>query len=453
MKEYDVIAIGGGSGLTVAYKALSDHLKVALVAREYIGGTCMNVGCVPSKTLLYAADMALQVEEAAKFGIKAQVMSMDFPLIMERMRDGRRKSAETLRSDIAESDNLDLYEAEGRFIDDYTMEVAGEKLRARKIFIASGARPVVPPIKGLTEIPYLTNETVLLLETLPASIIIIGGSYIGVEYAHFFAGMGSKVSLVEYNDSLVAFEEPEISELLKKSLEKRMEVFTGFEALAAGKVGDTLVLTVRERKTGKERVLNGDAVLIATGRRSNADRLNLEKTGVELTPAGFIGVNDYLETTKPGIWAIGDATGRGMFTHAADYEARIAWHNAWREDKRKMDFQAVPHAVFTVPEIASVGLTEAEAAKTNEIMVGRAQYSDVVQGDVRMERDGFAKGIVEKGTGRILGFHIIGPEAAILIQEVVNAVARKESYTAITEAMHIFPALSEVVQETLNCIE
>jgi len=453
MKEYDVIAIGGGSGLTMAYKALSDHLKVALVAKEYIGGTCMNVGCVPSKTLLHAADMVMEVEDMAKFGIRAEVLSIDFRLIMERMRDARRKSAETLRNDIKESENLDFYEGEGQFIDEYTLEVAGEKLRAGKIFIASGARPVIPPIKGLSEIPYLTNESLLLLEKLPAGIIIIGGSYIGVEYAHFFAGMGSKVSLVEYNESLVAFEEPEVSELLRKSLEKRMEVFTGFEALAAGQVGDTLVLTVRERKTGQEKVLNGDAILVAAGRKSNADRLRLEKTGVELTPSGFIRVNDYLETTKPGIWAIGDATGKGMFTHAADYETKIAWHNAWHEDKRKMDFEAVPHAVFTVPQIASVGLTEAEAAKSREIMVGKALYSDVVQGDVRMERDGFAKAIVEKETGRILGFHIIGPEAAILIQEVVNAVARKESCTAITETMHIFPALSEVVQEALHCLE
>jgi len=453
MKEYDVIVIGGGSGLTMAYKALSDHLKVALVAKEYIGGTCMNVGCVPSKTLLHAADMVMEVEEAAKFGVRAEVLSIDFRLIMERMRDARRKSAETLRNDIKESENLDFYEAEGQFIDEYTLEVAGEKLRAGKIFIASGARPVIPPIKGLNEIPYLTNESLLLLEELPAGIIIIGGSYIGVEYAHFFAGMGSKVSLVEYNESLVAFEEPEVSELLGKSLEKRMEVFTGFEALAVGQVGDTLVLTVRERKTGQEKVLNGDAILVAAGRKSNADRLKLEKTGVELTPAGFIRVNDYLETAKPGISAVGDATGKGMFTHAADYETKIAWHNAWHKDKRKMDFQAVPHAVYTVPQIASVGLTEAEAAKGHEIMVGKALYSDVVQGDVRMVRDGFAKAIVEKGTGRILGFHIIGPEAAILIQEVVNIVARKEPYTTITETMHIFPALSEVVQEALHCLE
>jgi len=294
---------------------------------------------------------------------------------------------------------------------------------------------------------------VLLLEKLPGRIIIIGGSYIGVEYAHFFAGMGSKVSIVEYNDNLVAFEEPEISQLLKKSLGKRMEVYTGFEALAAKKEGDALTLIVKDRSTGEEKVLKGDAVLVAAGRKSNADSLRVERTGVELTPTGFIRVNDYLETGKPGIWAMGDATGKGMFTHAADYETRVAWHNAWHDDKRKMDFQAVPHAVFTVPQIASVGLTEAEAAKGYDIMVGKAQYTDVVQGDVRMERDGFAKGIVEKGTGRILGFHIIGPEASILIQEVVNAVARKESYTTITETMHIFPALSEVVQEALHCLE
>ena len=453
MKEYDVIAIGGGSGLTMAYKALGENLKVALVAREYIGGTCMNVGCVPSKTLLYAADMAMQVEEAGKFGVRAKINSIDFPLIMGRVRDARKKSVETLRADIMESENLDFYEGEGRFVDEYTMQVGGESIRAKRIFIASGARPAIPPIKGLENIPYLTNETLLLLEKMPAGVIIIGGGYIGIEYAHFFAGMGSKVSIVEYGDRLVNTEEPEISQVLRESLAKRMEILIGSEALSVDRKGETFSLAVRDRTTGKERVLRGDAVLVATGRKSNADGLNLEKTGVELTPSGFIKVNDYLETTRPGIWAIGDATGKGMFTHAADYETRVAWHNAWHENRRQMDFQAVPHAVFTVPQIASIGLTEAEAAKGHEIMVGKARYTDVVQGDVRMEQDGFAKAIVEKGTDRILGFHIIGPEAAILIQEVVNVVARKESYTTITDAMHIFPALSEVVQETLHCLE
>ena len=453
MKEYDVVVIGAGSGLSLVYKALSENLTVALVAREYLGGTCMNVGCVPSKTLLYVADTVIQIREAGRLGVHAEITSMDFSAIMSRMRETRKKGVDFVRGDLAGTDNLDFYEAEGRFIDEYTMEVGAEKIRGKKIFIASGARPAIPPIKGLSDVPYLTNESLLELERLPESIVIIGGSYIGVEYAHFFAGLGAEVSIVEYNDRLVSFEEPEISELLGKSLEKRMKIYVGHEALSAARDSSGTSLTVRDRRTGVERNIRGQAVLIAAGRKSNADRLNLEKTGVTLTRTGFIEVNDYLETSKPGIWAIGDATGKGMFTHAADQEMGIAWHNARHEDKRKMNFDAVPHAVFTVPQIASIGMTEAQASQSHEILVGQAQYADTAQSDVRMESQGFAKAIVEKGTERILGFHIIGPDAAILIQEVVQVVTQKASYKAIIEAMHIFPALTELIPETFSRLE
>lgn len=450
MKDYDVVVIGSGTGLSIVYKALSEDMKVALVAREYLGGTCMNVGCVPSKTLLYAADMVTQIEEAGKLGIKAEIGSIDFLSIMERMRNTRKNSTESIRRDLQESKNLDFYEKEGQFIDEYTMMVGEEQIRGKNIFIASGARPAIPPIKGLSNIRYLTNETVLLLEKLPERIIIIGGSYIGVEYAHFFSAMGSEVSIVEYIDKLVSFEEPEVSELLERSLEKRMKIYPGHEALAVEKDGSKFVLTIQDRRAKTDKSLKGEEILVATGRISNADRLKTEKTGVTLTPKGFIYVDNYLQTSKPRIMALGDVTGRGMFTHAADQEVDIAWHNAFHEDKIKMDFDAVPHAVFTSPQIASIGLTEAEAVKQHDILVGKARYDDTVQGDVRMIREGFAKVIVEKGTGRVLGFHIIGPDASILIQEVVNVVARKEDYRSITGAMHIFPALSELITETFD---
>lgn len=450
MKEYDVIVIGSGAGLNITYKALSEDMKVALVAREYLGGTCMNVGCVPSKTLLYTADKVTQIEEARKLGIKAEISSIDFPSIMERMRNARKNSTESIRRDLQESKNLDFYEEEGQFIDEYTMVVGEEKIKGKNIFIASGARPAIPPVNGLSDIRYLTNESILLLEKLPESIIIIGGSYIGVEYAHFFAAMGSVVSIVEYNDRLVSFEEPEISELLQRSLEKRMKIYPGYEALAVEKDGSGFALTIQDRKTKADKSIKGQEILVATGRISNADSLKTEKTGVTLTPQGFIYVDDHLQTSKPHVMALGDVTGRGMFTHAADQEVDIAWHNAFHEDKIKMNFDVVPHAVFTSPQIASIGLTEAEAAKRYDILVGKAQYDDTVQGDVRMVHEGFAKAIVEKGTGRIIGFHIIGPDASILIQEVINVVTQKGDYRSITGAMHIFPALSDLIPETFD---
>ncbi len=453
MKEYDVMVIGSGSGLSLVYKALSANMKVALVAREYVGGTCLNVGCVPSKTLLYPADAVLQVREAKRIGVDADIKSIDFAGIMKRMRETRKEGTDFLRKDLAESENLDFYEAEGKFVGEYTVEVAGERIRAPRIFIASGARPAIPPISGLSGLPFLTNETVLELDRLPASIIIIGGSYIGAEYAHFFSAMGSNVTIVEYNERLVSFEEPEVSAALGKAFGARMNLYLNHEAVSAARDAEEFVLTIRDRKDGKENRIRSREILVAAGRKSNADRSDPGKTGAKLSPAGFIEVDEYLQTSKPGIWALGDATGKGMFTHAAEYEVGIAWHNANHDDKKKMDFGIIPHAVFTVPQIASIGLTEAEARRSYKILVGKASYSDIVQGNVRLEEEGFAKAIVEKETERILGFHIIGPEASTLIQEVTNVVALGGSYKIITDAMHIFPSMPELIPEALNRLE
>lgn len=457
MKEYDVIVIGSGSGLSIVHKALSEKARVALVAREYLGGTCLNVGCVPSKLLIYPADRIIEIENASKLGVTAPVKSIDFRGIMERMRAYVQRGVSFLREDIATTENLDFYEAEGRFIDDYTLRVQGEKIdeqiKGRTIFIASGARPLVPPIKGLQDVAHLTNETLLSLERLPESVLILGGSYIGVEYAHFFSAMGSKVTIVERLERLVAFEETEISDLLKKEMEKRMTIHTGATALEARQKGNGVALLLKEESTGQEREVAGERLLVAAGRVPNADRLDVQKTGVETARGGFIKVDQYLQTTKEHIWAVGDVTGKQMFTHAADKEVEIAWHNATHEEKVEMDFGVVPHAVFSYPQIASIGLTEAEARKTYQVLVGKANYNDVVQGDARMEETGFAKAIVEKDTGRILGFHIIGPEASVLIQEVINAVANKTGAGSIINSMHIFPSMSELIPETLNRAE
>jgi mycothione reductase len=450
MKEYDVIVIGSGSGLGLTYKALADNLKVALVAKDYLGGTCLNVGCVPSKTLIHPADRVMEIEEARKLGITATIVEIDFSGIMERMRNYVKKGADRIRNDLMTSEGLDFYETEAHFIGDYTLQVQDEQIRGHKIFIASGARPLIPPIGGLGTSGYLTNETLLQLKAKPESMIIIGGSYIGVEYAHFFAAMGTRVTVVEMNNRLIPFEEPEISDLLTRRMRNRMEVYTDTTAARVSGEGDDLNVLVHDNATGEERKISGQTILVAAGRISNADRLQLVNTGVETGRGNFIKVDEYLMTTRENIWAVGDATGRQMFTHAADREVEVAWRNATQEEKVKMDFGPVPHAVFSHPPIASIGLTEAEAVKNYEILVGKAHYSDIVQGDARMEEDSFAKAIVDKATRRILGFHIVGPEAPELIQEVVNAVANGYPIETIAGGMHIFPSLSELVPEAVS---
>jgi mycothione reductase len=228
MKKYDVIVIGSGCGAIIADEAVSHGLKVASVDKgPLIGGTCLNWGCIPSKMLIYAADRIVEIEEAGKLGIKALTQDIDFPAIMERMRTSRRRSQRHIREGIKQSKNLDFYEGEGHFVGDHTLEVNRATLKGEMIFIASGSRPFIPPIKGVEDVAYLTNESVLELKEKPASLIIIGGGYIAVEYGHFLAATGTRVTILEMADRLVLSEEPEISELLKKQLSRRMKVYTG----------------------------------------------------------------------------------------------------------------------------------------------------------------------------------------------------------------------------------
>ncbi len=453
MKEYDVIVIGSGAGASIVSAALSRGLKTALVDKGPLGGTCLNLGCIPSKMLIYPADVIAEIQEAKKLGIHAEITGIDFNSIMERMRGTVQEGRSHIRTGIESTEGLDFYEGEGHFIEDYTMEIKGEKINGRKIFIASGARPLIPPIKGIDKIDYLTNENVLELKKRPESIVIIGGGYIAAEYGHFFASMGTAVTVLQRGDRLVPNEEPEISDLLKKVMEKRMNIYMDTEAFEVRKNGDSYTVVGKDRNTGEEKELTGEKVMIAAGRKSNADLLKVDNTGVETDEGGFIVVNDHLETSKENIWALGDAIGKQMFRHVANREAVYVWHNATHEKKVKMDYRATPRAVFSHPQIASVGLTEAQARENHEILVGKAKYSDVAKGGAMMEEDGFAKAVVEKGSGKILGFHIIGPHAPILIQEVINVMANEGTVQSIANGMHIHPALSELILTTLGDIK
>jgi len=454
MKNYDVIVIGSGCGASISAEAASVGLKVALVDKgTLIGGTCLNWGCIPSKMLIYAADRAAEIEEARKLGIEAQIRSVNFRSIMERMRKSRQSSQQYIRKGIRQTDNLDFYEGEGQFVDDYTLEVNGQKLNGGRIFIASGSRPFIPPIKGLENADYLTNESVLELKERPDSLIIIGGGYIAVEYGHFFAAMGTKVTILEMASRLVLAEEPEISELLKKELNQRMEIYTDAQAQEVRVNEDKVAVTTQDRKTSEQREFTAEMIMVAVGRRSNADLLKMENTGVETDARGFIKVNEFLETSEKNIFAVGDANGKQMFTHMANTEAAIVMQNTFYGTKLKVDYNVVPHAVYSHPQIASVGLTEDQATKDYDIVVGRAKYFDVAKGEAMMEKQGFAKAIIEKDTDKILGFHIIGPYAPMLIQEVVNAMTSGGNIEEINQSIHIHPALSELIPTTLNNLE
>lgn len=451
--NYDVMVIGTGAGALVAENAVAHGLSVALVDKGPLGGTCLNVGCIPSKMLVYPADRIVEIEQAEKFGIHAGIQRIDFSAIMERMRMKVRSGEQHVREAIKLSDSLDFYEGEGRFVADSTLEVKGKKISAKKIFIAAGARPIIPKGIGLEDVGYLTNESVLGLKERPESMIVIGGGYIAAEYGHFFAAMGTKVTVLQRNKRLLPQEEPELGDLLLAEMRKRMEIRTGTEVVRVKAVEEGCLVTGNETLSGKTKEFSAQTILVVAGRRSNADLLRVDETGVETDGTGFIKVDAYLRTNKENIWAFGDIIGKEMFRHVANREASVAFNNAAHDAKQKMDYSAAPHAVFTYPEIASVGLREEEAVAQygpGSVLVGRADYSDVAMGDAMMEVAGFAKAVVNREKGNILGFHIIGPYASILIQEVINAMASGEDIRMLARGMHIHPALPEVVQAAFS---
>lgn len=455
VEQFDVIVIGSGSGMLIASVAVNQGLKVALVESGKMGGTCINRGCVPSKMLIYPSDVIATLKDGENIGIHSTIDSVDFQNIMNRMHMLVDVDVGIQARAVEETPNLTWFKETGEFIKDYTMQVGTHTISAKKIFIVSGARTAIPPIKGLETINYLTSDSVLQLQAQPKSIIIVGGGYIGMEYGHFFSGIGTKTIVIQRDSKLLPEEEPEVSDLLKTEAEKRMEIHTNFEALEVKQEGDVKVLSAKSLVDGTVKEFRGEALMIAAGRRSNADILKPEKTGVKLDQRGYIVVNDFLETNKKGIWALGDAIGKMMFKHSANFEAGLVWHNANHEHKTAMNFLATPHAVFTHPQIASIGLKEAEAkAQKYNVLIGRALYRETAMGAAMGEPNGFVKVIVERETGKILGAHIIGAEAAILIQEIVNAmVSGQGTFEPIMQGMHIHPALSEVVQNAFGNLQ
>ena len=454
MKSYDVIVIGSGAGAIISEEAAAQGLKTALIDKgPLIGGTCLNWGCIPSKMLIYTADRIVEIEEGKKLGIEAEIKSVDFKSIMERMRKSRQESQVHIREGIKQSKNLDFYEGEGYFVGDYLLEVNGEKLKGERIFIASGSRPFIPPIKGSENVDYLTNESVLELKEKPASLIIIGGGYIAVEFGHFFAAMGTEVAILEMADRLVLSEDLEISALLGNELSKRMGVHTNALVEEVKQSEHGVVVIAKDTNSGQRREFAAPRIMMAVGRRSNADILKVENTGVETDKKGFVKVNEYLETNRRGIFAIGDANGQQMFRHMANREAEIVAQNAFYGTNIKVDYSAVPHAVYSHPQAASVGMTEVQAREGHNVLIGRMKYFDIAKGEAMMEKEGFAKAIVEKGSNRILGFHIIGPYAPELIQEVVNAMTSGGGMEELQQGIHIHPALSELVPYTISSLE
>jgi mycothione reductase len=451
MERFDVLVVGSGSGMTIVEGALNKGLKVALVDKDELGGTCLNRGCIPSKMVIYPIDVIQEIKRVEALGVKATIEEIDFQHIMDRMRRSVGEDRHNMEESVAHTKGLTYYHDMGEFISDYTMNVKGETIQAKNIFLVSGARPDIPAIKGLEKVQFITSREVWDLKSAPKTMIIIGGGYIAAELAHFFSGVGVDVKVLSRSPHLLRRADTEIGESVTQALRVRMTVATGVEVLSVNEQNGLKEVSFKNGN-GDPQTFKAESLLVATGLHGNADLLKTEKTGVRADEKGYIKVNDFFETTKPRIWAFGDAIGgNAMFKHIANRQAEVVWHAFDEGHKQPFDFDKVPYAIFTSPQVASVGLTEEEVARRGiKYLVGAYSYADTAYGSAMGEEDSFVKLIVEEETYKILGCHIFGPQAAVLIQEVTTAMySGNGTVYPIIDAIHIHPALSEVVQRSL----
>jgi mycothione reductase len=453
-KEYGLIVIGTGSAMNIVDAMIRQDpkLKVAVIDKDAPGGICLTRGCIPSKILLYPAELVRTIEHANDLNVHAEIRDIDFRKVMERMRTLIGRDIDQIREGLTNSENIDYYQDTAEFVAPYTMRVLGANttMKSKMIFLCIGSKTIVPPIKGLDKIDYLTSDSVLALTELPKSLAIVGGGYIAAEYGHFFASMGSKVSIIGRNPRFLHEEEPEVSELARAELAKHIEIHTNVEVLEISKKGDKKRILGQDLTSKRRLEFEADSVLIAAGRGPITDILHPERGGIKTTKDGWIIVNEYLETTQPNVWALGDADGKYLFKHVANYESQIVYYNAVLGKKVKADYHAIPHAVFTYPEVASVGMSEKEAIETygkTGILIGFERYENTAKGEAMDAKKHFVKIIFERSSMKIAGAHIIGDYASILIQEIINVMYTEErSGWVLSEAIHIHPSLSEVVQ-------
>ncbi len=459
MKEFDIIVIGTGSAMEIVSNMLQidPNIKVAVIDKDEPGGICLTRGCIPSKMLLYPAELVRTIEKAGELGIDVELKKVYFEKIMDRMRSHISSDISMIRDGLSSSKNITYYASIARFIAPYTLKVDDDVIKSKMILLCTGSKPIIPSVKGLADVEYHTSDTILKLSRLPKSIAIIGGGYIAAEYGHFFAAMGSEVIVIGRNSQFLPDEEPEISALAKRELQKYMKILTDHEVYEAEKIADGIKKIIAVNRKTKEKVeIMAEEILVAAGRGPNNDILNPEEGGIKIDEKGWVVVNDYLETSQSNVWALGDADGKYPFKHVANYEASIVYYNAILKRNVKVDYNAVPHAIFTYPEIASIGLKEKDAIEKygqNNILIGIYRYEDTAKGVAMAVKGFFVKVIVEKGTSKIVGAHIIGPYASLLIQEIINLMyTPKQSLKPIIHAMHIHPALSEVVQRAFHSL-
>jgi mycothione reductase len=446
MPHHDLLVIGGGTGNNVAAAGADAGLDTALIEPGPLGGTCLNRGCNPSKMLIQAATAANHVRDAEKFYLDASLDGVDFASIVDDMDETLSALADGMEANYREKDDLTIYDDYAEFVDERTLDVDGTEVSADKVVVAAGSRPLVPPIDGLDDVEYLTSQDALYLREQPDSLVILGGGYIAVELGYFFESLGTDVTILEMMDSLVPREDPDVAEAFTEIASDRHDVYTGHRVTAV-ESDDGMITAHAETEAGDEISVTGDELLVALGRRPNTDSLAVEAGGIETDDNGFVVTNDRLKTSAEGVWAQGDIADNAMFKHSGDYETQVTIENVVHKGDATADFTAMPHAIFTEPQMAGVGKTEAELeADGTEYVVGRADLPDTPMGRAKKLDEGFVK-VLAAPDGEILGCHALGYEASTMIHEVVVAMrAGSGQVSDITDTIHAHPTLNKVVE-------
>jgi pyruvate/2-oxoglutarate dehydrogenase complex dihydrolipoamide dehydrogenase (E3) component len=452
MVDYDAIVIGTGqSGPALARRLVAAGWTVAVVERKFFGGTCVNTGCTPTKTLIASAYAAQLARRAAEYGVTiGGAIGVDMKAVKARKdavvgasRKGVERSLKTLKG-------CTVYEGHARFAGPKEFKVGEEELRGEKVFINVGARAVVPPIPGLDQVPYLTNSSMMDVDFLPPHLVVLGGSYIGLEFAQMYRRFGSEVTVIELASHVIAREDRDVSQAVAGFLaDEGIEIRVNSKVVAVEKKGSGLAVSVET--AGQRSQVVGSHLLLAIGRRPNTDDLGLDKAGIATDARGYIVVDDQLRTNVPGVWALGDCNGRGAFTHTSWNDFEIVAANLLDNDQRRVSDRITAYALYTDPPLGRAGLTEAEVRKSGRpALIATMAMEDVSRAYEKGETKGFMKILVDRETKQILGASLLGLSGDEVIHSILDAMYAKAPASTLQRAMHIHPTVSEFIPTMLE---
>lgn len=450
LRSFDAIIIGAGqAGPSLAGRFNDAGMKVAIIERDLVGGTCVNTGCKPTKTLVASAYAAHQARRGGDYGFSRSDVTIDMPAIAARARKVILDSRKGNEDWLASMQNVELIRGHARFDGPKTITVSGERLTAPKIFLNVGARAFIPDMPGLTEVPFLTNSGIIALEDLPRHLVIVGGSYIGLEFAQIYRRFGAEVTIIERSDRLISHEDEDVSEAVQEILEAEgIAVRTSVTCIGFSKHEAGVAVSI-ECEIDSTPIV-GSHVLVAVGRKPNTDDLGLDKAGVTVSERGYITVDDRLETNVPGIWALGDCNGKGAFTHTAYNDFEIVAANLLDKEDRRVSDRLLGYALYIDPPLGRVGMTDAEAEKTGRrLLYSKRPMTRVGRAVEKGETQGFMKVVSDAETNRILGAAILGTGGDEVIHGILNMMNAGQTVDVLRWAVPVHPTVSELVPTLL----